>query len=88
MIQQTVPLERKVEATHLSIVTDPSYIGHDIYAITDLDLLIAWWKAGQWLDSTNDNSFKTKQLRDLHASVWIQINNLHSKTLLRFHDIE
>lgn len=88
MTHQTKPVERTVEATDLPIVTDPSYIGHDVYAITDLDLLIEWWKAGQWLDSSNDNSFKIKQLRDFYASVWIQINRLHSKTLLRFRDIE
>lgn len=88
MIESNEPLEKRIEGIHLPIANDPSCIGEDIYGITDLPLLIEWWKAGQWLDSTSDNSFRTKQLKEFHAALWIQINRLHPKTLLRFQDIE
>lgn len=81
------PLQKEIEVIHLSVVRDTSLIGTDIFSITDLDQLIDWWLTGSSLVNPNGKDYKTKELTSLIAAIWIQINILHPKCLLKFSDL-
>lgn len=73
---------------YLPIVQDEIWLGMDIYKVTDINLLITWYNKTILFAADQ----KTRQLKDLqwqrfHAALWIRINQLHPKELLRFEDI-
>lgn len=74
---------------HSTLGIDPVYIGLNVYGMTDLDLLIEWINlVGKYMDSLVDGqSSKEKELSLLNAALWIRINQLHPKVLLKFSDI-
>lgn len=79
--------EKRIEPIHLSVVGDPIFLGQDIYEIADLDLLTCWLKQCKWLNYVEKTAHKTKELREFSGAVWIQLNLLHPKTLLKFEDL-
>ena len=83
------PLKKVIEPIHISITKDSSFVGCDVYSVTDLELLTTWWQRGEklHLNQAEYNDFKTRQLKDLHGAVWVQLNILLSKTLLTFQDV-
>jgi hypothetical protein len=74
---------------HTTLGIDAIYIGLNLYKMNDLDLLIEWYnQVGKYMDSLVDGqSSKEKELSQLNAVLWICINRLHPKPLLRFRDI-
>lgn len=83
------PLQKLIEPIHISIIKDSSFVDCDVYSVTDLELLTTWWQRGEklGLNLTENNDYKTRQLKDLHAAVWVQLNILLSKRLLTFEDV-
>jgi hypothetical protein len=81
-------LFKEVTSIHLPIVQDAQFIGTNVYSIVDLNLLIEWWNNGEELELNQGTLTKYRaKLMELHAAVWIRINQLHPNQFLRFDDI-
>lgn len=79
--------EKRIEPIHLSVVGDSIFLGQDIYEITDLDLLTCWLKGCALLNYSDNTDNRTRQLKEFSAAVWIQLNILSPKILLKFEDL-
>ncbi|MFZ1806879.1 MAG: hypothetical protein WAU36_06655 [Cyclobacteriaceae bacterium] len=73
---------------------DDIWQGLDVYHITDLNLLIEWWNSVKKYVHLKELAAEDKKYRIeswiefFYASLWIRINQLHPKLLLRFDDIK
>lgn len=68
---------------------DDTYAGLNIYTMTDLNLLIKWWNLTvRYMNNlVEGKTSKQTEMSYLQAALWIRINELHPKVLLRFEDI-
>lgn len=77
-----------IDVQHMSIVQDTTWLGMDVHAVMDLELLIDWWnKTILFAADQKTREIKDKGWQQFHAAIWIRINQLHAKQLLKFEDI-
>jgi hypothetical protein len=82
------PLIYRIDADHLAMGLSSSWMGVNVYAIKDLDLLIEWWNKNiRYSGDPMTKEIKDKRMSDLQSAIWIRINELHPKHLLKFEDI-
>ncbi len=77
-----------ITRAHTALGIDPIWTGLEVEKIIDLEILITWWnlvmsKAG---DKVSGKIYD-KGLQEFHCSLWIRINQLHPKYLLRYEDL-
>lgn len=77
-----------IDTQHMAIIQDTTWLGMDVHQVTDLNLLIDWWNKTILFAADQ----KTREINDagwqrFHSALWIRINALHPKYLLKFDDI-
>jgi hypothetical protein len=73
---------------HQLIIKDESWMGYNVYSMNELHVLIEWWnKTILYAADRITREIKDKSWIDFHAAVWIRVNELHPKKLLKFDDI-
>jgi len=84
-----VSLSYFINHWHCSIGIDEVNVGLNVHSVTDLQILIDWWNAAvRYERNLKDGKTSTpNQLQYLLAAIWIRINMIHPKFLLRFEDI-
>lgn len=78
-----------IRASHLAQVPsiDPAFVGVDLFKIIDLEMLIQWWNQVERTSERFATSKPDRELQDLSCALWVRINQVHWKPLLRFNDI-
>lgn len=78
-----------IDHWHTTFGIGEEFLGLNVYTMSDLQLLIDWWNCTvRYMASLVDGkSSKEKELANLQAALWIRINQLHPKYMLRFSDI-
>lgn len=80
-----------IDESHCSIGIDEMWQGINVHTMTDLSLLIQWYNkvektiAASMLPATHPRG---KWLQQFSSALWIRINQLHPKLLLKFDDIK
>lgn len=72
-----------INEAHLPVVKDYTWLGMNVYTVTDLNLLIEWWNSLLKIAETRED----KALIQFSSALWIRVNELHPKVTLRFEDI-
>lgn len=74
-----------INSTHQPVI-DKSWNGVDLMQVSDLDMLVEWWnKLIRYAGAVN--TIREKQLAALQNVLWVRINQVHPKQVLRFEDI-
>ena len=82
------PLVLLIDQDHLPIVKDETWTGMNLYTVEDLQLLITWWNHTILFAADRiTKEIKDKKMQAWHSALWIRINMIHPKHLLRFTDI-
>jgi hypothetical protein len=82
------PLILIVDEDHMQVIRDHAWMGINVYAIRDLDLLVEWWnQAIRYAGDQLTREIKDKKLQRFHSALWIRVNMLHPKHFLKFTDI-
>jgi hypothetical protein len=77
-----------ISAEQTIIGIDRSWIGVNVYKVTDLQLLIEWWnKVIRYAGVNLSKDQRSDDMAHFHAAVWIRINELHPTFRLKFKDI-
>lgn len=82
---RTYPFSLTISYRHLKLI-DRTYLGQDVFKITDKTILADCVRKGQYLDTIQTQSVN-HDLKDLHAACWIQLNRLSDNLLLKFKDV-
>src|SRR5687767_13978670 len=81
-------LQHQIDRAHMPVIQDESWLGHDVYAIHDINVLIDWWNKNiRYAADQLTREIKDRKLNEFQSALWIRINQLHPKSLLHFADI-
>ncbi|HMU68457.1 MAG TPA: hypothetical protein PKC38_00540 [Chitinophagales bacterium] len=77
-----------IESAHLVAGIDASWLGVNVYSITDLNKLIEWWnKLIRYAGDPVTREITDRELGRFHSALWVRINMIHPKEHLLFADI-
>ena len=81
-------LQLIIQPQHLVIGIDQSWLGVNVYTITDLNVLVEWWnKTIRYAGDPVTKEVKDRNLGHFHSALWVRINLIHPKYQLCMADI-
>lgn len=81
-------LNFQLQPEHAAIGIDRSWVGVNVYQVTDLNVLIEWWnKTIRYAGDPVTKEVTDRKFAHFHSALWVQINLIHPKEHLCFADI-